>query len=196
MHHVRIAPAQLGVVLFVIATACSGDIDHVAAARFQAPTAIARDEAANPVVHTVTWHWEVVGSGGNLNKISVSAVQRLDGTTSGQMQYEQFTDDGKSILAHGDVVCMQVEGNVARLGAAGENKLAANPDNTIYVIATVIDNGEGANDPPDRGSALLAVSGLLRAQAHCDATPPIPHPLGIIADGRVFWSERGNIQVQ
>ena len=187
-----------GVVAFlaiVSATACSTDLSTPTATRPTPAEAIVLKDA-NPVVHSVTGHWEVVGQAGNLNKVSVSAIQRLDGTVTGQAQYEQFTDDGKSILAHGDIVCMTVEGNVARLGAVGENKLSATPDAPIYVIMTVIDNGEGENDPPDRGSALLAVSGEPRARAHCAATPPIPHPLGLISDARVFWSERGNIQVR
>jgi hypothetical protein len=189
--------AQLALVSLLLCAACTADTSPPTAARPKPGVPISLQEGANPVVHTVTGHWEVIGGGGNLNKVSVSAIQRLDGTTTGQVQYEQFGPDGqKTILAHGEVLCVAVEGNVARIGASGQDALSNTPDATIYAIMTVIDNGEGANDPPDRGSSVLVVSSAQRAQLHCDAPPPISHPLGLIIDSRVFWSERGNIQVQ
>jgi len=197
MSHRGIVRARLALLALVAATACNADAGRMTATRrLSAGASVNRDESGNPVVHSVTGHWEVVGGSGFLNKVSVSAIERLDGSVSGQAQYEQFTDDGKSILAHGDIICMAVEGNVARLGAFGENKLSATPDVPIAAIMTVIDNGEGDNDPPDRGSSVLVVSDTVRAKMHCAANPPISRPLGLIADARVFWSERGNIQVR
>ena len=102
--------------LTIALSACSGGADVATGLR---PTALrANDIDPNPVVQSLTGHWEVIGSSGNLNKISVTAEKRLDGTVTGQVQYEQFTEDGLSILAHGTVLCLHVEGNIARLAAA------------------------------------------------------------------------------
>ncbi len=192
------ARPRLTVFAVAIALGCSSDTGRITAARGLAATG--RNNDANPVMHSVTGHWEVIGGSGFLNKVSVSAIMREDSTVSGQAQYEQFTDDGKSILAHGNIVCMGIDGNVARLGAVGENKLSDTPDAPIAVIMTVIDNGEGDNDPPDQGSSVLGVSSERRADMHCnppaDANPPIPLPLGLVKPDKMFWSEGGNIQVR
>lgn len=164
--------------------ACSAVPDHVTGLRPGA--ARLADVDGNPVVQSITGHWEVIGSQGNLNKISVNAEKRLDGTVTGEVQYEQFTADGLSTLAHGTVLCLTVEGNRARLAAAGE---ATTDAGTVpaYGILTAIDNGEG-HPNPDQATNLIAISNETRARMHCDA-PLVP-------DTRALPVERGNVQVR
>jgi len=47
------------------------------------------------------------------------------------------------------------------------------PPDIQYGIFTVVDNGEGANDPPDEGSALRGVN---RANAFLHCTVGLPRP--------------------
>lgn len=190
--------AQIVLVTILAGTACTTNENSITAARPRPGSPVSFDLTnENPVVASVTGHWEVISLNGLfLNKISVSALKRLDGTVTGEAQYEQFDDEGKTILAHGDVKCLEVEGNVARIGAVGENKLAT-PAITAYGMMTVIDNGEGSNDPPDRGSSVFSTLNPLRMQQHCGtaiaANPPVG---GVIPDRNVLTVQRGNIQVR
>lgn len=170
--------------LFAIA-ACSSEGNPITGAR--ARTSMKPLEAANPVMQSVTGHWEVIGLGGNLNKVSVNGNIHEDGSVSGEVQFELFGDDGLSVVAHGDVYCLHIEGNTARIAAIGHRQ--GDPqDSELIGILTAIDNGEGAESPPDRASALRTVSTLDRAKLHCDQglNPEIP----------VFEVQRGNIQVR
>lgn len=148
-------------------------------------TTWSRDDVPNPVVQSLVGHWEVVGTAGNLNKVSVSAEKHLDGSVSGEVQFERFTPDGLSILAHGTILCLTVDGSTARLAMLGDETTAAGT-NTVYGILTAIDNGEG--DPsPDRASSIFVERTESIALSHCDAS--------LIPDDRIFDIQRGDIQV-
>ena len=164
--------------------ACSAVPDRVTGLRPGTARMVAVD--GNPVVQSVSGHWDVIGSSGNLNKISANAEKRLDGTVTGEVQYEQFTADGLSIRAHGTVLCLTVDGNVARLAAADEETTDAGTV-PAFGILTAIDNGEG-NPNPDRATNLIAISNESRARMHCDV-PLVP-------DTRALPVERGNVQVR
>ena len=173
----------LGLVVIAGLTACSTASERTTGLRPGA--ARLSDLDANPVVQSLTGHWEVIGSAGNLNKISANAEKHLDGTVTGEVQYEQFTDDGLSILAHGTVLCLHVEGNIARLAGIGEVVGEAAPR---YIIITAIDNGEGSPNV-DKATNLLAVMQLEHALSHCGDTPLVP-------DTRALPLQRGNLQVR
>ena len=103
--------------------------------------------------------------------------------------------------SHGDVVCINVAGDpapprpnqpplseVAHMVARITDFFpppAAPPPEPVYWIWKVQDNGEGANDPPDFGSALNGVTGAVAANfcAHGDTRLMGP-------------SIRGNVQVR
>lgn len=170
-------------VLTAVLSACSTGSEPTTGLRPMA--ARANDLDPNPVMQSLTGHWEVIGSAGNLNKISVTAEKRLDGTVTGEVQYEQFTADGLSIHAHGSVLCLHVAGNIARLAAIGQVVGEAAPR---YVIITAIDNGEGGPNP-DKATNLLAVMQLEHALSHCGETPLVP-------DTRALPIQRGNLQVR
>lgn len=162
--------------------ACSAVPDHVTGLR---PGGALGDIGGNPVVQSVTGHWELIGRSGNLNKISVNAEKRLDGTVTGEVEFERFGQHGDSLRAHGSVICLTVDGNTARIGAMG-NKPDPNGV-TEFGFVTAIDNGEGADAPPDQGSNLVAPVSEARARLHCDNPPSTP---------LIFSSLRGNIQVR
>src|SRR6266545_7182804 len=83
-----------------------------------------------------------------------SATKQTDGTTSGQAQLER-SDNG--ILAHIDIDCLNVLGNVAVM--SGMYTRATNPalvgSDALFAVK---DNGEGPGAPPDE--ITLAFSGL------------------------------------
>src|ERR1700731_3225368 len=103
--------------------------------------------------------------------------------------------------SHGDVVCIGI-GRDASIPRPGEPPRldvahmaaritdfypppAAPPPEPVYWVWKVQDNGEGAHDPTDFGSALLGVPGA-RAFAFCEA-----------GDARAMApSIRGNVQVR
>lgn len=173
-------------VIACAALACNWGPDHMTHPGLSATGRSYDVDDPNPVVQSVTGHWEVIGSSGNLNKISVTAEKHLDGTVTGEVQYEQFTDDGLSILAHGTVLCLHVEGNIARLAAAGDQTVEG-VTTPGFGIITAIDNGEG--DPnPDRATNLIPVMVEEHARSHCDA-PLVP-------DTRALPVERGDVQVR
>jgi len=175
--------SRLALCVVGLATACTSDSGRITGARPSAMAPISRD--ANPVLQSVTGHWEVIGRSGNLNKISVTALKRLDGTVSGEVEFERFGTHGDSVRAHGTVICLTVDGNTARIGAMG-NKPDPNGV-TQFGFLTAVDNGEGKQAPPDQGSNLVAPVSEERARLHCEM-PPITPP--------IFNSLRGNIQVR
>jgi hypothetical protein len=143
---------------------------------------------ANSVVQSVSGHWEVIGSSGNLNKISVNAEKRLDGTVTGEVQYEQFTPEGLSILAHAVVRCLKVQDNVARLAVEGDETTEAGTVHGFGIL-TAIDNGEGQPNRDMASNLIPVASGETRALSHCGETPVIP-------DSRALPIQRGNVQVR
>lgn len=93
---------------------------------------------------------------------------------------------GEFILrAHVAIVCFTIAGNVARIGGIIERQEggAPLPDDPQGFI-TVVDNGEGADDPPDLASPPAVAPGS--AFLHC--TTGLDRPL--------FPVEHGNIQVR
>jgi hypothetical protein len=189
-HITRVHTGLNAILVVATALACSSAPDTTTGPRLRVPDPLFTEEDANPVVASLTGHWEVVGSAGNLNKLSVNALQRRDGTVTGELQFERISPDRTLLLkAHGDVICLGVDGNTARVAVVGEQvDLTTGATTTGYGYVTAIDSGEGANDPPDRGSNLFGTSSEQVARSHC-TTPLIP-------DARLFPIERGNVQVR
>ena len=95
--------------------------------------------------------------------------------------------------SHLTTVCIGIEprppGYAARFAAKFDRSEPLQepppPPDILYGIFTVVDNGEGANDPPDEGSALRGVN---RANAFLHCTAGLPRPTAP--------SIRGNVQVR
>lgn len=177
-----------GVSLLFAITACAAAPDLATAPARPLPKNVAVSTDQNPVIQSATGHYEVVGGLGNLNKVSFSVLIHLDGSIDGELQYEQFTPEGdKSILAHGEVICAKIDGNTARIGVSGRSTTATGTQD-VFGYLTVIDNGEGANDPPDQASSVFGTLNEQRVLNHCSGVVP--------ATFRIFNIDRGNIQVR
>jgi hypothetical protein len=97
-------------------------------------------------------------------KYSNSAIRHADGSVSGEWELHSEQDGG--VRLHGDVICFTIVGNTARLGGFIEQSTEPAFEG-LYAVWTVIDNGEGANDPPDLTSDFFLVLTAATAQFHC-----------------------------
>jgi hypothetical protein len=136
------------------------------------------------VVDSATGSGGVTGGAGGKVTFSFTAADKGDGADRGQIQAINH-DSGNRL--HVEVDCLRVTGNTAVM--SGTVKKVSDPSGLVqegwFSIFAVQDNGEGANDPPDRVSNLLS-----RSFAPWDCESVVP-PGGII-----FEVERGNIQVR
>jgi hypothetical protein len=124
-------------------------------------------------------------SGGELRTFTFNAIRRADGTVSGE--WEVISRAGAGARLHGDVLCLAINGNQAWIGTRIES--ATNP---VVIIGSeggfrVVDNGEGANEPPDAASLAFFNGAAGFAQNYCDAMAANP-PLNPV--------EHGNLQVE
>ena len=86
-------------------------------------------------------------------RASFNAITHQDGTVSGEFEEHVESSTGDFVRrTHGIITCLTVSGNVARFGGViTESSGNAAPPGT-EIFATVVDNGEGANDPDDLAS--------------------------------------------
>lgn len=91
-----------------------------------------------------------------LTTFSYSAIRRIDGTTSGQYQYNFRAAD---FFVHGSVTCVTAAGNTAWIGGVIDRIKSDDPADQSLVGTDiwwrVTDNGQGAGDPPDLTTSLL-----------------------------------------
>jgi hypothetical protein len=120
---------------------------------------------------SVTGHYQFVGiNTGNDFKYSLSAIRHDDGSVSGEFEERVLlASTGEFIRqTHGTVTCFRIVGNMARIGGLVDH--ATDPrflPGTEFRLV-VVDNGNGASDPPDLGSnARFGFPGT--AQAFCNA---------------------------
>jgi hypothetical protein len=137
---------------------------------------------------SVTGHYQFVGvNTGNDFKYSLSAIRHADGSVSGEFEERVILNSTGDFIrqTHGTVTCFEIVGNMARIGGLVDH--ATDPrflPGTEFRLV-VVDNGKGANDPPDLGSnARFGVPGT--AQAFCDAGTPF----------NVEPVEHGNVEVR
>ena len=118
-------------------------------------------------------------------RYSLSAIQRGDGTVSGEFEEYSEQDGGQRIPAQ--VYCLTVSGNTARLAARiDQTNVSFGPPGS-YVIWSVIDNGEGAKAPPDQTTDIFFGATQAVADRHCQTG---------INLAPYFSSLRGNLQVE
>jgi len=153
-------------------------------------SALASSESGDHV-QSATGHIEFIGRQGADNWYSFSAIKRIDAetgeeTVSGEVEYHSLQADGNFIIAHGDVICLTVAVNVARVGVVADFARNLPNPGPGWAYFTVVDNGEGA-DAADMGSNLFLTTEA-GAQQHC-ATGHVPAP-------PIFETQRGNVQVR
>jgi|GEM_PF-1712000 hypothetical protein len=132
------------------------------------------DVATPDVMQSVTGHYQFVGiNTGNDFKYSLSAIRHDDGSVSGEFEERVLLNSTGEFIrqTHGTVTCFEIVGNMARIGGLVDH--ATDPrflPGTEFRLV-VVDNGEDASDPPDKGSnARFGFPGT--AQAFCDAGTP------------------------
>jgi hypothetical protein len=129
-----------------------------------------------------------------VEKFSFHAHDLGNGSVEGRWQLEDFFADGPKEVARGRVTCFTVEadGRTARMGGIVE--ASTNPINVGgEAVWTVVDNGEGANAPPDQATDLRNGPTDLppgTAAVHCEVGFP-PEVFGTFGDNL-----RANVQVQ
>jgi hypothetical protein len=169
--------------------------------------------AGNPTVLTATGGVRVptplIGSGasaGYWRTISFTAIQRADGTATGNIQYSQRADYPSNVRQHGTVTCVNDLGSgVILIAAHGTNRVAdvdapplfglppADFSNDHGMVFAVRDNGEGASEPADEISAALHTT-----EGAADAICASPAGFGFnVALAESFFNNvaSGNIQV-
>ena len=147
-----------------------------------------RVAAASGAQQEVTGHANILLPifGGAEEKYSNSAIRHADGTVSGQFELKSAQVAG-GVRIHGDIVCFTIIGNTARLaGLVDQSDTPLAPEGT-YFIWTVVDNGEGQNDPPDLTSDFVGpFTALGAATFHCASG---------INVGAFYPLQSGNLQV-
>jgi hypothetical protein len=128
-----------------------------------------------------------------VEKFSFHARYLGNGQVEGDFQLLDFFLGGYKEVVRGRVTCFTVEsdGKTARIG--GITEAATNQVNIGFdAVWTVVDNGEGANSPPDQSTDLRYGVTLPpgSAAAHCEVGFP-PEAFGTFGT-----SVRGNVQVR
>lgn len=125
-------------------------------------------------------------------KYSANGIRKSDGSVTGNFEVRDFYDDGSpSDWGKGDVTCFTVEadGKTARMGGMVTSSSIAELVGT-FAAWTVVDNGEGTNDPADQGTDLRYGLSEAARDFHCDVGFP-PDAFGTFGD-----TERANVQVR
>ena len=149
--------------------------------------AFASEATAESRPESVSGHAEFVNPiSGSLTRYSVNAVRHRDGSVSGEFETRIETASGDFLLsAHVTIVCFTVTGNIARVGGVVDHSRGAAGLPGSEGFITVVDNGQGPNDPPDLASPSF-VGGPGTAATHC--TVGLSQPL--------FAVEHGNIEIR
>jgi hypothetical protein len=123
--------------------------------------------------------------GNALERYSISAVRRGDGSVAGE--FEEFSEQDGGQRIHANVVCFTVAGNSARLAAQIDQTNVPFGPVASYVMWSVIDNGEGARSAPDQTTDIFFGGTAAQADFHCRTGFNL---------APYYSSFRGNLQVQ
>ena len=110
--------------------------------------------ADSDVQESVSGHVQFLNTtSGNTIRYSTHTVRHPDGTVTGEFEEHVYSSTGEFVRrTHGINICMTIVGNMARTGGIVTDGEGAAPPPGTEIFATVVDNGEGANDPPDLAS--------------------------------------------
>jgi hypothetical protein len=161
----------------------------IAALIFMSPGVWPVAALATGVEESVTGHVDFVNRLGHRVTYSLSAIKHADAAVTGEIEYGvEVAATGELLLkAHATITCFTiVAGNVALIGAVIDRRDPPAPPGITDGFITVVDNGQGEDDPPDLASAAFGgVAGS--SELHCAGGGPA-QPL--------FPVDRGNIQVR
>jgi hypothetical protein len=131
---------------------------------------------ANAVIHRVSvGSADILPPPGSDANFSLSAVQRADGTATGQWEDTVFGRSVPAVALHVDIDCLVVVGNDAWVSG-----VITRPDALagLPAVTRVRDNGTSANDPADQVSFTFINIGV-----DCAAQPDLP--LNDLLNGQV-----------
>jgi hypothetical protein len=117
-------------------------------------------------------------------RYSLSAIRHSDGSVTGE--FEEFSEQEGGQRIHAQVVCFTITGNSARLSAQIDQTNVPFGPVGSYVVWSLIDNGEGANSPPDQTTDIFFGGTAAQAEFHCRTGFNL---------APYFASLRGNLQV-
>ena len=138
-----------------VAVAMAGCGDQAATAPGKSPVAnVSMDIASAATEANVTGHAEyLLANVGNAQaEYSFSAERHHSGDVHGQLEYKTSLEGGTTI--HGDVECVVVDGNSARLAARITQSTTASAPVGMFLVWSVVDNGEGKKSAPDLTTTL------------------------------------------
>jgi len=105
---------------------------------------------------------------GELGVLAFNAERRADGTSTGQVRLDR---KDVNVSFNVDVTCVSVSGNTAWIGGIIYNQSGDLARDGTVSYFYVIDNGEGANAPPDVVSAVRINDRAGEDQAFCNTQP-------------------------
>jgi hypothetical protein len=117
-----------------------------------------------------TGHVEFVNFSGNDVAYSFSAVNQPNGRVAGEVEAHIHRANGEFVVGHATTTCVTITGNIARVGALLDSfTVNGVPDQSgvTDLFFTVVDNGEGADAPPDTATNLF-VGPPGTAARHCE----------------------------
>jgi hypothetical protein len=140
------------------------------------------------VVHGATGSGQMQVGDGALRTFSFNAVERSDGTATGQAQLVN-RQGGNAAQVHVEIDCLSIFGSLAI--ASGTITQSFNPAAIgLPAVFAVEDNGEGGNDGPDRITLLLTFPLIPPETPLCKLAGPAD------AEPLLIPIENGNIQVR
>jgi hypothetical protein len=116
---------------------------------------------------------------GEKQTFSFDAKEMPDGSDQGTFQVKSR---GQDITAHGDIDCLRVDGNTATMSGVITKSKEPVFGGATFILVTVVDNGEGADAPPDLWSDVT----VFFTPESCDIASLVPDEI----------VEEGNIQVK
>ena len=182
--------ARKAIAAIILATACEQSPTVARASRRPTIPVSFQEEESVDAVQAVTGHYEFVGiNTGNDFKYSLSAIRHMDGSVSGEVEERTTLEETGELqrTMHGTVTCFTIVGSTAFVAGIVDRVLTFVPGQENLVPGAgfrlvVVDNGNGANDPPDTGSnARFGV--LASSETFCNN--PVPFNLEAIEHGNV-----------
>ena len=139
--------SALGVSLMLVAVGVMGCSESSTAPRTVTPGSASFSAGGKTAQATGSGNFTYLGEWRNF---AFNAQKGADGSVTGQMQVNNRAQDR---FSHYTVTCMGVVGNHAFLGV---NVASSNDPSVVGLngILAVVDNGEGANAPPDQVSLV------------------------------------------
>ena len=146
--------ATVGILGLTLGAGCA-DPEAAAGPGGRAPR-LARDGGAGPIVTGSAHIIRDIGNGPEMTTFTYHAVGHADGDVSGHFQYNLRIGD---VTLSGRVTCATTRGSQVWVGGVIDKVKSDDPADHLFENTEVwwrsIDNGEGADSPPDVSTGVL-----------------------------------------